>query len=69
MQARMAERMLGLGVGEAALVPSVRESEHRGSTPGSLVDTELLTGRRGHEKKAIADRTLGPDACGPSADD
>ena len=69
MQARMAERMLGLGVGEAALVPRVGESEHRGGTTGGLVDTDLLTGRRGHGKNAIADRPLGPDACGSSAGD
>jgi hypothetical protein len=70
MQARMAERMLGLGVGEAALVPRVGESEHRGGTTGGLVDTDLLTGRRGHANNAIADRPLGPDAmCGSSAGD
>jgi hypothetical protein len=69
MQARMAERMLGLGVGEAALVPRVSESEHRGCTTGGLVDTDLLTGRRSHGKNAIADRPLGPDACGSSAGD
>jgi hypothetical protein len=65
----MAERMLGLGVGEAALVPCVGESEHRGGTTGGLVDTDLLTGRRGHVKNAIADGPLGPDACGSSAGD
>ena len=56
MQARVAERMLGLGVGEAALVPRVGESEHRGCTAGGLVDTDLLTGRHRHAKNAIADR-------------
>jgi hypothetical protein len=56
MQARMAERMLGLGVGEAAMVPRVGESEHHRGTAGGLLDTELLTGRRGHGKNAIADR-------------
>ena len=69
MQARMAERMLGLGVGEAAMVPRVGESEHRGSTTGGLVDTDVLTGRRGHGKNVIADRRLGPDTCGSSARD
>jgi hypothetical protein len=69
MQARMAERMLGLGVGEAALVPRVGESEHRGGTTGGLVDTDLLTGRGRHGKTAIADRPLGPDAGGSSAGD
>jgi hypothetical protein len=65
----MAERMLGLGVGEAALVPRVGESEHRGGTAGGLVDIDLLTDRRGHGKNVIADRPLGPDACGSSAGD
>jgi hypothetical protein len=69
MQARMTERMLGLGIGEAALVPRMGESEHRGGTTGGLVDTDLLTGWRGHGKNAIADRPLGPDACGSSAGD
>jgi hypothetical protein len=69
MQARMAERMLGLGVGEAALVPRVSESEHRRGTTGGLVDTDLLTGPRGHGTNAIADCPLGPDACGSSASD
>ena len=55
MQARMAERMLGLGIGEAALVPRVGESEHRWGATGGLVDTDLLTGRRGHENNTIAD--------------
>ena len=67
MQARMAERMLGLGVGEAALVPRVGEREHRGGTTGGLVDTDLLTVRRGHGNNAIADRSFGPDECGSSA--
>src|SRR4051812_41140159 len=59
MQTRMTERMLGLGVGEAALVPRVGESEHRGGAAGGLVDT--LTGRHGHRKNAIA-RELGATA-------
>jgi hypothetical protein len=69
MQARMAERMLGLGVGEAALVPRVGESEHRGGTTGGHVETDLLTDRRRHGKNAIAVRPLGPDACASSAGD
>jgi hypothetical protein len=50
-------------------VPHVRESEHRGGTTGGLVDADLLTGRRGHGKNAIADRPLSPDECGSSAGD
>ena len=53
MQARMAERMLGLRVGEAAPVPRVGESEHRGGTTGGLIHTDLLTGRRSHAENAI----------------
>jgi hypothetical protein len=37
-------------------VPRVGESEHRGGTAGGLVNADLLTGRRGHGKNAIADR-------------
>jgi hypothetical protein len=37
-------------------VPRVGESEHRGGTAGGLVETDLLTGRRGHGTNAIADR-------------
>jgi hypothetical protein len=62
MQARMAEGMLGLGVGEAALVPRVGEREHRGRTTGGSVNTDLPNGRCGHGQNAIADRPLGPDA-------
>jgi hypothetical protein len=51
MQARMAERMLGLRVGEAALVQRVSEREDRGRTTGGLVDTDLLIGRRSHGKE------------------
>src|SRR4051794_28552692 len=70
MQARMAERMLGLGVGEAAPVPRMSQSEHRGGTTGGLVDTDLIIGRRGHRRYAIADRPFGPDGrapCSPSS--
>jgi hypothetical protein len=50
-------------------MPRVGESKHRGGPTGGLVDTDLLTGRRGHGKNGIADRRLGPDACGSSAGD
>jgi hypothetical protein len=50
-------------------VPRVGEREHRGGTAGGLVDADVLTGRRGHAKNTIADRPLGPDACGSSAGD
>jgi hypothetical protein len=43
-------------------MPRAGEREHRGRTTGGLVDTALLTKRRGHGKNAIADRPLGPDA-------
>ena len=44
----MAERMLGFGVGEAAPVPRVGESKHRGGTAGGLVDADLIPVGAGH---------------------